>query len=191
MKTLTIEEANIYLAEIGFEIGYWNRVRLKNDATRNNLFSIEYTAPKNGLELLNFSQHVAGWLPRGKWKLFNFDNSTVLDVADRDFVNKFVNGNLRRIENEYQPLLFEFGNNMSNNVANELSISNLIFGALLLECHGYLVSSDNQFSQFISIQDGSVEFLSSSENICDANKLLENFARHPLRQPEWITSYEY
>lgn len=81
MRYLTMHEANVYLAQVGMEIGDWNQLTENADIKDGESSWINYEAPKGALELLNFSQYVAGWLSNGDWKIFQVDNSSSLDAV--------------------------------------------------------------------------------------------------------------
>lgn len=187
MKCLTIQEANAYLNSIGMEIGNWNQITDIAGRQLSKSNWINYRAPKDGL--LNFSHHVAGWLPKGNWKIFQIDHSTGwMDPVQVSLFGGLLFGadnipDLNQIENS--TFLFEFGKNKTADENTELLISNLIFVFLLFESHGYVVSSNSSAGQLLGLQDGFVYFSSREKNISRAEVLLKNFKRNPSALPQW------
>lgn len=188
MKCLTIQEANTYLNSIGMEIGDWYRITDIPGRQFGKPKWINYQAPKEGL--LNFSHHVAGWLPKGDWKIFQIDHSTGwMDPVQASLFGGLLFGaddipDLNQIENS--TFLFEFGKNKTADENTELLISNLIYVFLLFESHGYVVSSNSSAGQRLGIQDGFVYFSSREKNISGAEGLIKNFERDSLELPKWV-----
>ena len=188
MKCITVQQANAYLNHIDMEIGDWNQIADTTGFQQDKSFWINYRAPDNSHELLKFSQHVAGWLPIGDWKIFQIDNSSVwIDPVQTSLISGLLFG----MENvswlaKNRTFLFEFGKDENTDSSTELLISNLIFTFLLFECHGYVVSSNSNVGQRLGIQDGFVYFSSKEKNLSGAENLLKNFERHPLKAPQWV-----
>lgn len=188
MKCLTAQQANEYLNSIGMKIGDWNRITDIAGRQHGKPNWINYRAPKDGLGLLNFSHHVAGWLSKGDWKIFQIDHSTGwMDPVQASLFGGllFGSGDMPDLV-ENRTFLFEFGENKTTDENTELLISNLIFVFLLFESHGYVVSSNSNAGQLLGIQDGFVYFFSKEKNISGAEVLLKNFERNPLAPPQWI-----
>jgi hypothetical protein len=187
MKCLTTQEANAYLSRIGMEIGNWNQITEIGSSKQSTLNWTNYRAPERALELFNFSQYVAGWLPRGEWKIFQIDNSTYLDTVQAALVGRLLFGSEEaRSLVDNRTFLFELGNNEDTDNNTELLITNLIYAFLLFQCHGYVVSSNRSAGQYLAIQDGFVYFYSKSKDISGADTLLKDFENNPLRSPPWI-----
>jgi len=188
MKRLTTAEADAYLNRIGMQVGGWNRVATTG-AEGDKREWLNQRAPENARELHNFSHHLAGWLPQGEWKIFQIDNSTVLDAAQSTLFGRLLFGSERALDlgrMENSSFLFEFGSDPAANNATELLIANLIHVFLLFECHGYVVSSRSQAGQLLGILDGFGYFYSKDADVAGARTLLENFERNPLQPPQWI-----
>lgn len=184
MKFIDSKEANKYLSSIGMQIGSWNQI---SDVDCEVNKWINYLAPKNSSELLNFSYHMAGWLPKGDWKIFQIDNSTCLDAVQLSFVEGLLFGSAKGEKlNNNRTILFKFGIDENGNKENELLIANLIYVFSLFECHAYLVSSNSREGERLAVQDGFAYFSASEKNIHGAKALLENFSKKPLKFPNWI-----
>jgi len=188
MKCLTVVEANEILRSIGMEIGNWNQITdIANCEHRKSIWK-NYQAPKNSHELFYFAEHVAGWLPRGSWKIFQLDNSTSLDAVQAYLFNKLLSGSTYDSDLEKnKTFLFEFGPDGKSNTEAELLIFNLIYLMLLFEGHVQVVSSNSSAGQRLSIQDGFVYFSSRESDISGAETLLRNFECNPLGIPQWIS----
>ncbi len=187
MKSLSKQEADRYLALINMRIGEWNQI-VGNEASRVTDDSwITYRAPRDSQTLLSFSQHVAGWVPKGVWKILQIDNSTSLDAVQENFLGRLLFGpaHVSGLDG-CKTFLFEFGMNQEEDRNAELIISDLIFAFLLFECHGYLVSSGCGDGSCLGIQDGFVYFSTGEKNVHGVHLLLENFERNPLDSPPWI-----
>lgn len=187
MKCITTQEANVFLRNIGMEIGNWNQVTDIATHKHGKPNWINYRAPRN--ELLNFSHHVAGWLPKGEWKIFQIDNATGwIDPVQWSLFGGllFGAGDIPDVA-ENRTFLFEFGKSKSADEKTELLISNLIYVFLLFESHGYVVSSGSSAGQLLGIQDGFVYLSSREHDISGAESLLKNFESKPLESPRWIT----
>lgn len=189
MKRLTIQETDALLCRIGMRIGDWNRIADLNNAEKDKRARTSYRAPRGSNELHNFSLHVAGWLPKGDWKIFQIDNSTSLDPVQASLFGRLLFGSenvpdFNLVAN--RTFLFEFGTDESANENTELLISNLIHVFLLFECHGYVVSSGSRSGQLLGIQDGFAYFDSKDAEISGAKSLLKGFERSPLIAPQWI-----
>lgn len=141
MKSLSIKNANAFLHQIGMELGEWDQVIDCVGKQKKQDNWAQYRAPKDALELFCFSRHVAGWLPKGDWKIFQVDNSTSLDPDEESLFGGLLFGT-KEIPNlvENNTFMFEFGGDEDKNDSVELLIANLIFIFLLFECHGYIVS---------------------------------------------------
>jgi hypothetical protein len=189
MKLLTLQEANQYLGGIGMEIGDWNQITDIASRQLGKCHWKNYCAPKD--RLLNFSQHVAGWLPKGDWKIFQIDNSTGwMDPVQVSLFGGLLFGadnipDLNQTDN--RTFLFEFGKNGNVDKDTELLIANLIYVFLLFESHGYVVSSNSNLGQRLGIQDGVVCFSLGNKNMPEVEALLDNFERNPLTLPQWVS----
>jgi hypothetical protein len=187
MKALSTQEANAYLAHIGMRIGDWNQIADIGGPQASESSWVNYPAPENSNELLSFSQHAAGWPPKGEWKMLQIDNSTCLDAVQENFIGRLLFGPeyVGRL-NDSRNFLFEFGKSWTDDRNTELLISDLVFSFLLFEAHGYFVSSNSNDGARLGIQDGFAYFSARDKDIHGTNTLLENFARNPLMSPRWI-----
>lgn len=191
MKCLTKYEANIILRSVGMQIGDWNEVMEIPNRSHKKPTWLNYRAPK--AELLNFSHHIARWLPDGKWKIFQIDNST----GWMDPIQASLFGGLLFGANNHETLdanvrlnrtfLFEFDGTVHAKEYAELLIANLIYLFLLFESHGYVVSSGSSSGEILGIQDGFAYFSSHDAKVSGADKLLESFERNPTTRPRWIS----
>lgn len=190
MKCLTVQQANAYLGCVGMQVDNWNRITDTSSDEWNKRKWTNYQAPKGALELYNFSQYIAGWLPRGDWKIFQIDNSNSLNEAESALFGRLLFGseNILDINRpEYSTFLFNFGNDERVNQNTELLIANLIYVFLLFDCHGFVVSSGSHPSgQLLGVQDGFAYFYSKEVEISGAKSLLKNFESNPLMSPQWI-----
>ncbi|SFG43780.1 hypothetical protein SAMN05518865_11256 [Duganella sp. CF458] len=186
MKFVTIETVNSCLSQIDMRIGEWNQIT-DNQLNGNNTGGwLNYAAPKDSHMLFKFSEHVAGWLPKGKWKILQIDNSTYLDAVQENFLGQFLRVEGAERLSETRSLLFEFGASKRQDQKLELLIAQLIFIFLLFECHVHVVSSGSVAGQLLSIQDGFVYFQSREMNVQGAELLLDSFRRNPDLSPEWV-----
>lgn len=186
MKCLKTHEANTYLHSVDMEIGAWNQITDTTDELRQKKRWVNKQAPQNAKELMVFSQHIAGWLPKGDWKLLQIDNSTSLDVVDTLFFGRLLFGSDEipsLVEN--RTFLFEFGQGKVVDGIAELLLSNLIFALLFIEGHAHIVSSNSDAGQSIALQDGYVYLSSREEGISGASILLEQIEREPLKLAAW------
>ena len=192
MKCLSIEDANLLLANIGMRIGEWNQIVNNTEHQYGKNKWVSYLPPRDGRTLLNFSQHVVGWLPKGNWKIFQIDNSTGwMDPVQCSLFNGLLFGLSSKLDINYiknRTLLFECGEDNDTDLNTELLISNLVYIFLLFESHGYLVSSDSYNGQLLGIQDGVVYFCSQEKLISSVNDLLKKFEHDPLASPQWVTN---
>jgi hypothetical protein len=187
MRSLTVNEANEYLRQVGVEIGDWNQLCYIPKHEGSGDYWINFRAPRDAGQLYCFSRHVAGWLPRGSWKIFQVDNSSHFDRNMNSLYCLLLAGEGRAIEPEKdRTLLFEFDSESNSDKDVELLIANLIFVYLMHENHAYLVSSGSSGGQLLGIQDGFVIFQSRDPGVSGAHSLLAMFESDPLRYPDWL-----
>lgn len=187
MKPISHQEANEILSAIGLRIGSWNQIEPSVDSlSKAQRYWFRYQAPENSHELYNFSQHVAGWILGGKWKIVQIDNSNAMNVVDLNLIENFLLNHdaLFNIEESNTFLLRdESSEKVSQNI--DLKIANLIFLFLLLDGNAQFVSSEPIEDRYLSIQDGSVFFYSDNEGQ-SASNLVSKFEKNKLAAPEWI-----
>lgn len=189
MKCISTQQANEFLNSIGMTIGDWSQIADLQETNLNKSSWINCPAPKT--DLLNFSHHVAGWLPKGSWKIFQIDNSSGwMDPVQLSLFAGLLFGADKISEynqTQNRTFLFEFGKNKDSDSNDELLLANLIYIFLLFESHGYIVSSNSYSGQSLGIQDGYVYFSSREQkDISNAETLLGSFARNPKTRPQWV-----
>ncbi len=188
MKSITGERANSCLTPLGLEIGSWNQLTDKHEAERKNRAWIKHRAPRDALEMRCFAEHAAGWVPKGAWKIFQIDNSTSLTRSEVSFFKGVISCAQGAVD-QMRPgaFLFEFGDDEEVNADTELLLSNIVFGFLLFECHGYVVSSGSVGGEMLGIQDGFAYFSSrDGGGASDAKVLVDAFERNRLASPKWV-----
>ncbi|MEW6370595.1 MAG: hypothetical protein AB1584_06635 [Pseudomonadota bacterium] len=185
MKFLQLIDTNRYLADIGMIIGGWGEIRhIEGPAKEDGWLS--YPAPSGARELLNFSQHICGWLPPGGWKMVRLDNSTNFDVTQATFFGSLIAGyghDLKFCSEKQRTLLFEFDKENSDKI--NLLISHLVNLLLLFDCHAQVVSSGGTSGEILSVQDGYVYFLSRNAGGA-AQQIVKEAEMNPLIGPQWI-----
>lgn len=166
----------------------WNRIIYIPLRGTKELEWINYQAPKQALDLIRFSQYVAGWLPKGKWKILQIDNSTGrMSPAAESLFGGLLFGCSKGWPSlvENRTFFFELGKGKEKDNETELLIANLIFVFLLFEYHGYVVSSNCPNKQYLGIQDGFVYFHSThNEDIRSAQAALKKFEANEM--PTWV-----
>jgi hypothetical protein len=188
---MSTDKANKLLSSLGLTIGNWNQITsLVEPSGSVPQNYAKYQAPNEARKLYVFAEHIAGWIPRGDWKIIQIDNSTSLDIIHAAPILRM----LFSLEDMPNPksinqasLLFEFGSDKGRNISTELLISNFIHLLLLFECHAQITSSAAGRGQFLSIQDGFVYFMAGTDKIqINAADLLKGFENNPARSPQWI-----
>jgi hypothetical protein len=187
MKSITPEQANVYLSSIGAQIGDWNQITDAPNHYGGKSSWEKFHPPKDSL--LNFSYHSAQWLPKGAWKILQIDNSTgwIDPVQASLFCGLLFGENHTHDINQIgsRTFLFEFGSNERINQSTDLLIANLIYVLLLFELHGYVVSSKSH-GKILGLQDGFVYFSSRESGVSGAEILIKDFERNPTLYPRWI-----
>lgn len=183
MKPIDASNADLLLATIGMKLGSWNEVADMQGESE----WINHAVPSDGKELLNFVHHLCNWMPPGKWKIVQIDNSTSLNSVEAHFIDCLLFG-ANRVERlgSRKTILFEFGASLEDDRATELLICNLVFALFLFDAHGYLVSSSSTRSERIAIQDGFAYLSTKEGGLDDAKNILAQFHQHPAASPDWI-----
>jgi hypothetical protein len=188
VRLIAKDEAIRCLREISFDIGSWNEIGPTGAlVARPNWLNIQ--APRDAKQLLHLSHHAAGWLPRGAWKIVQFDYSNCFNRVESVFVNSLLFGSAGFADfnsAERPAILFEFGDELSQNESLELLIANVVYATLLFEGHAYLVSSASAGGERLGIQDGFLYFQSRTQDVSGAADLIEQFRRDPSRPPQWV-----
>ena len=187
MRSLTRQEADAYLLKIGMKVGDWNQIKDIDSFERDTWQWINHQAPRDAGRLYNFAQHLAGWLPKGEWKLLQIDNSTLLDPVQQMLITTLLAGTGQAIDlGQNRSLLFEFRSDEESNAPGEFLICNLIFALLLFEGHCQLVSSASRPGQCLSLQDGFAYLYSKDIEGSGARKILQGFEQSPDGSPQWV-----
>ena len=147
MRILDADEANKYLSAVGMKIGGWNEIIDASGREYDRSNHVKYQAPKGSRELHNFAQHVASWLPDGKWKIFQIDNSTFLPHEDEAFLIRRFLFCANETISLHGTFLFDIEN---SGPSEKLLFSNLIYLFLLFEELGEAVSSDCRNGKYLS-----------------------------------------
>lgn len=172
-------------------IGSWNQLIFAHDESKAlTIGSVTVAPPSNAIDLRNFAFQVSGWLPKADWKLLQFDNSNSLrayeDMLLRQVSCTLPDGTF----STHRALLFQFSSDSTSRVAMELMVASLIHYLLLFEAHAYVVSSNCQNGQMLSVHDGAVSFHfpSSSQDLVE--EFLQSLQKHPRATPRWITEID-
>lgn len=192
MRWLDIEGAASYLDVIGMRVDSWNRLAYVGASPGGGARWRNYQAPKDAQRLFAFALHVAGWLPRGAWKVLQIDNSSSFGVVQALAISRLLPGLVKPLGTTIQnnTCLFEFRGEELADGDTELLIANVIYLLLLFEGHGYLVSANSKSRECLSIQDGFIYFSSDEEGIAGAEALIQNFEAGPLIWPKWVAAME-
>lgn len=187
MKFLNKDDANVWLGGIGMELSDWNGIAVQNGYRDRGSDFIRYRAPRDAASLYCFSQHAAGWLPIGKWKIFQIDNSTSLARDEAFLLARLLCGIAESPDfSKDRTFMFNFGSDGDSDLKSELAVANLVYLFLLFECHGYVVSSASANGEILGIQDGYVYFISNDVKNSGARELIDGFEKNPTRSPKWI-----
>lgn len=184
MKILSKNESDRYLHTIGMKIGEWNKITYLNKNNHSNFFKLQ--APKIARDLLQFSHHIAGWLPKGNWKFLQIDNSGGLQIDELVVFCKLISSECKTLNLAQQnSFLFEFGFDSFLDQETELLISYIIYFFLHFESHCHLVSSSSDSGEILRIQDGFVYFCSDEKRLLKAHEIIENFQQNKTL-PDWV-----
>jgi hypothetical protein len=192
MKYLNKDDASYRLKTIGMGLDHWNRIVDPGRSRGRNDFFTHYQAPRDATNLYCFSQHIAGWLPVGHWKIFQVDDATTLAPDEAFLLDCLLRGGPDNTSEfmTNRTFLFEFGNGKTADAKTELIIANLIHVFLLFECHGYVVSSGSSSGEILGIQDGFAYFLSRDKRLAGAQELLDRFENNPRKIPDWVIRFQ-
>jgi len=143
--------------------------------------------PRDAQELLNFATHIASWLPKGKWKLFQIDDSNCMDAMQVLWIQTLLFGIEKQDQHLPRTILFEFSDDEKLNERTELLIAHLTHLFLLFEGHAYILSEGGITGQCLALQDAYVYFSSWDDNLNGAADILKNFEQNRLTSPVWIS----
>lgn len=169
------------------KVGSWNEIT-DIDSRRHEMWQwVNYRAPVAAHESYVFSQHLAGWIPSGEWKILQIDNSTSLDPVQNALISSLLFG-AREVANllERRSLLFEFTGDATLDTRSELLICNLIFAFLLFEAHVQIISSFDQGERYLSLQDGFAYLFARDIKKSNAEAVFKAFTDRPGVSPPWI-----
>lgn len=189
MKSLSISDSNQLLAAIGMRIGDWNQIAPTDRTPADLMQRTSFTAPRASSELFCLAFHAAGWLPSGRWKLLQIDNSNYFNVVDRSLLSQLLFGtqwlcNLNTPE--CSSFLFEYADRGDINQKTDLQIAHLIYSLLLVEGHAYLVSAGSKDKELLAIHDGTLCFSSLRTDVSGATDALTRFKENPRGYPRWV-----
>jgi hypothetical protein len=186
MKVISVNEANIFLKKIEMQIGEWNAINYVNWVSFKGM-TCNYQAPREVRDLLRFCQQISTWLPKSRWKILKIDNSGGMNAIENSFFSGLLYGEkFPPFISSDDALLFEFGDDESENEKIELLISNLIYAILMFESHAQVASSVCNDGELLNVQDGFVYFISKSkEKLIDAQRIIDRYEKNIA--PEWIT----
>lgn len=185
MKVLSRHEADVILAPIAIKIGQWNE--LTDIASDKQTAYVSLKAPKVAIELYVASLWLVDWLPKGKWKLVQIDNSTSPGRDESLLFGRLMNSPIGEWDVAMQrTFLLEFDDDMASRQKVDIVIAGVVFFALMFQWHIHVVSDGGSSGQRLSIQDGFIYCFGNEENITVANSLFEQVRLNPLATPRWI-----
>lgn len=189
MRIISSHQAEALLSTVRMRLGSWNNLESMAPRLRNRSAWEKLHAPSSNL--LSFSHHVAAWLPRGKWKLVQFDDSNGwMDPVQVSLIGSILNGSKESFDfnvNQDKTFLFEFEEGPA--VSQELQIGNLVYFMLLFELHMYVASAASSAGEMLAVQDGFVYFCSDEKGIARSRSIMKTFARNPSAYPNWIAEF--
>lgn len=173
MKSLSPEKANRYLSTLGMKIGGWNELAYIEEQEQSNRKWFNYRAPRDALALYSFSALMTDWLPRGDWKILQFDNSNDFPRVTELLLSRVL-GTKQPIDlTQTRTFIFEYTND-ENRIQNEVVITGLIYFLLVFEGHAYMVSSADSGYR-LGIQDGFIYFQGKEEALARGREILKRF----------------
>jgi len=182
-EIISDQAANALLAKVGMTIGDWHDINIIH-GERTSLPVVSFKAPKHASELFCFAQHIAGWIPKGDWKILVTDCSNSLSRDESLLVSQGAVGHdLGGAFNRF----FRFGLDEDQSFEIDVMIANIIFLFLLFEGHAYLTSSSSKMFQILGIQDGYAYLYAKDLQLSRAEELLKNFEYNPRSVPKWVS----
>lgn len=188
MRVLSQRDANDHLQSIGMQLGCWHQLCDANGSERPTAnVRILHVHERDAL---NLCHHLLAWLPHGDWKLLQLDHSSGwLDPVQMSLFSGLLYGadiqDLNCYENRGFLFTFE-GPDLVTDANTSLVVSNLMYVALLLKLHAYLVSSGSRNGEMIALQDGVVYLSSRHGDMSRADALIDAVKRHPSARPKWV-----
>lgn len=186
-KVLESELVNSYLLSQGLRLGLGNG--LEAISPQGGPVAGKFCTGKSVYELVNFSNHVAGWLRSGSWKLLQIDDSSYFYPDQESLLSALLVGPTQQVDlTKHRTFLFEFGAGKRSDFQTEVVIAHLTNLMLIYEAHCYFLSSGGGEGEMIAVQDGVVYFFGNDVRLAQARKLLEDFDADPNRSARWINS---
>ena len=184
-KILTPELADPYFQRRGVKLGVWNGLEFLHPGV--GWIRSSFCTGKSVYELINLSQHVAGWLSKGSWKILQIDNSSYFFADQSLLLSSLLLGPSQCANlTEHRTFLFEFGDNQDENFQTEVVLAHLINLMLVYEAHCYLLSSEGSAGEMLAMQDGFVYFYGSSVRLAQAEKFLNEIEAGGSKAAQWI-----
>lgn len=185
MKILSRPEADTLLAPLGLKIGEWNE--LSAIASDSQPRTLTLAAPKVARDLYVASLWLTDWLPKGKWRLIQVDNSTSPSRDESLLFEQLINIPTRRWDVASQKTFkFELDENVEVGQRVDVVISSVIFFALMFEWHIHIASDGCLDGQRLALQDGDIYCFGNEESILAAKTIGERLRSHPSSTPKWI-----
>ncbi len=185
MKLLSRPDADTLLSPLGLKIGEWNELSEIAPDSQPRVQTL--VAPKVARDLYVASLWLTDWLPKGKWKLIQIDNSTSPSDDESFLFEQLINIPTRRWDVASQKTFkFELDENCETGQRVDVVISSVIFFALMFEWHIHLVSDGCLDGQRLALQDGDIYCFGSEESILAAKAIGERLSLHPSSTPKWI-----
>lgn len=183
MKVLSRQDADVLLSPLGVKIGHWNELSVIAPDSQIAMTSLK--APTVAIELYVASLWLTDWLPKGKWKLIQIDNSTSPSKDESLLFERLMNSSMREWDVATQrTFLFDIDEDIATRQRVDIVISSVIFLALMFEWHIHLVSDGGAQGQRLALQDGVIYCFGNEENISAAKAVVEHLRLHPLATPQ-------
>jgi hypothetical protein len=186
MKPLNPEEASSYLKQIGMKIGAWNRVDLLDDGLKQDRTWFNFPAPGDAKALWHFSALLGDWLPRGEWRILQFDNSNHFPRVAELFLSRVV-GATQPVDFNASPTLFFEDVDDEALVQNSSVLTFFVFNLLMFEGHAYIVSSADGGYR-LGIQDGYVYFEGTNDAVSHGREIVKRFESAAIA--DWANDVE-
>lgn len=185
MKILSHPEADEILAPLDIKIGKWNE--LSDTVFNRQNTSVILKAPKAAIEIYVIALWLTDWLPKGKWKLIQIDNSTSPSRDESLLFGQLMSLPMGEWDIATQKtFLLDLNDDIAARQQLDMVIVSVIFFALMFQWHIHIVSDGGARGQRLAIQDGFAYFFGNDENISAAKTLVEQVFLHPVNTPKWI-----
>lgn len=186
-KILSPELAASYFLSQGVKLGQWNG--LEALPPKPGYAASDFCTGKPVYELINFSQHVVGWLRKGDWKILQIDNSSYFFPDQALVLASLLIGPKKQVDLvNSRTFLFEFGVGETEDFQTEVVLAYLINLMLVYEAHCYVLSSGGAAGEMLAVQDGVVYFYGDDARLALAKTLLDEFAAMPNKVAPWVAA---